>query len=133
MSTTQISTFLRRVLLVDAASTAATGLLLIALTDRLADLSGLPAALLRNAGLSFLPFAALVAWVAARPTLRRPAVWAVIAYNAVWAVDSVLLLATGWVQPTALGHAFVVAQALFVATMAQLERIGLRRCAPALG
>lgn len=131
MSTIRISSFLRRVLLADAVATAATGLLLVAFTDRLEAMLTLPAALLRNSGLSFLPFAALVAWLATRPTAWRPAIWAVIAYNAVWAVDSVLLLATGWVRPTALGHAFVLAQALFVAAMAQLEYLGLRRSAAA--
>jgi hypothetical protein len=51
----------------------------------------------------------------------------VIACNALWAVDSVALLLTGRIAPTAWGHAFVVAQALIVAGFAWLQHLGLRR------
>jgi len=54
-------------------------------------------------------------------------VFAVVACNAVWALDSVILLLTGWVQPTVLGEVIVLAQAVIVATLAELEFVGLRR------
>jgi hypothetical protein len=47
--------------------------------------------------------------------------------NALWAVDSILLLVTGWVTPTELGNTFVVAQALGVASFAVLEYFGFKR------
>ncbi|WP_431267624.1 hypothetical protein [Dankookia sp. P2] len=56
--------------------------------------------------------------------------WVVILGNALWALDSLLLLVSGWVAPTALGGSFVVAQALVVALLAELEYTGLRRSAP---
>jgi hypothetical protein len=42
-------------------------------------------------------------------------------------LDSVLLLFTGWVEPTGLGEVFVIAQAVVVAVVAELELVGLRR------
>lgn len=121
------SSFLRRVLLADAAAGAATGLLMLFGAGLLEQLLGLPRALLQVAGLSLLPFAALIGYLATREQLSRKGVWAVIICNAIWVVDSVLLLLSGWVEPTRLGQAFVIAQALVVAIFAELEYFGLRR------
>ena len=49
--------------------------------------------------------------------------------NVVWAIDSVVLLFTGWVAPSLLGYAFVIGQAGVVAVLADLEYVGLRRAA----
>lgn len=111
----------------DAATCVATGLLLLLGSGLLEQYLGLPAGLLRYAGLSLLPFAVLLVYLAAREHLTPGAVWAVIGLNALWTVDSVLLLLTGWVSPTELGYAFVVAQALGVAVLAGLEYVGLRK------
>ncbi|MGE0726318.1 MAG: hypothetical protein AB7O45_18235, partial [Alphaproteobacteria bacterium] len=92
-------------------------------------LLGLPAALLRGAGIVLLPFAALVAWLGTRREVARGAVWAVVVVNALWAIDSIVLLLTGWVAPTGLGIAFVVFQAVVVAGFAELQWMGLRRSA----
>jgi hypothetical protein len=121
--------FLRRVLIADAATSGAMGVLLLANAAPLADLLALPETLLRVSGITMLPFAALVALLATRETLPRWAVWAVIAVNALWAVESVLLLVSGWVEPAALGIAFVLAQAAVVALFAEAEYMGLRRTA----
>ena len=40
--------------------------------------------------------------------------------------------AGGWVQPNPLGYVFVIGQAAFVAVMAELELIGLRKSAVAV-
>lgn len=129
MSLQNNSSFLRRVLLADAAVSGASGLLMM-LGAGLAEAPlGLPAGLLRYSGLGLLPFAAFVAYLASRESLPRPAVWAVIACNALWVVDSVLLLLSGWVEPTGLGYAFVIAQALVVAMLAEMQYLGLRRSA----
>jgi hypothetical protein len=92
----------------------------------LAGLLGLPEPLLRGAGLALLPYGAFVAFVATRPQLSAAAVWAVIALNALWALDSVALLLTGWVAPSALGYGFVLLQAAVVGVFAELEFLGLR-------
>jgi hypothetical protein len=121
--------FLRRALLADAAATAATGLLLALGAQYLTDLLGLPVALMRYAGMSLLPFAALVLVIGLRANPPRIPVLAIVAYNALWAIDSIVLLASGLVQPTMLGAAFVTAQAVTVGAFAVLQWIGVRRTA----
>lgn len=127
MTAIQASTFLRRVLLLDSVSSGAMGVLLLTCSGLLAGLLNLPAELLREAGLVLIPFALGVGFLGTRARLARVAVWAVIAINAIWAIDSVVLLFTGWVQPNLLGYVFVLGQAAFVAVMAELELIGMRK------
>ena len=120
-------TFLRYALLADAVASGATGLLLIAGADLLTGLLGLPVALMREAGLLLVPYVALVAFVGTRETISRPAVQAIIALNVLWVVGSIALLMSGYVAPTTLGTAFVIAQAVAVGVFAELQFIGLRR------
>jgi hypothetical protein len=128
MSTTvQPNAFLRAALVGDAAASGVTGLLLLAGAGPLSTLLGLPGELLRSAGLILVPYALVVLWAGTRPSLRRGLVLAIVALNAVWVVDSLVLLASGWVTPTALGTAFVIAQALIVGVVAEAQFIGLRR------
>ena len=121
------NTFLRYALLADAVASGATGLLLIAGADLLTGLLGLPVALMREAGLLLVPYVALVVFVGTRETIARPAVQAIIALNLLWVVGSMGLLMGGWVAPTALGTAFVIAQAVVVGVFAELQFVGLRR------
>jgi hypothetical protein len=118
---------LRLALRLDAAASGVLGLLMLLAAPAVAGLLGLPEGLLRGAGLTLLPYAAAIAWMAARASLPAWAVWAVIGINAVWVVDSLLLLLSGWVAPTALGIAFVLAQAAAVAGFALLQCYGLAR------
>ena len=118
---------LRQALLADAVTTAACAALLLGGAGFLDGILGLPAALLTGAGLVLVPFVALVAWLGTRARLPRPAVLAVIGLNALWALDSILLLVSGWVAPTAAGFAFVIAQGVVVAMYAELQVMGLRR------
>src|SRR5688572_28406616 len=108
MTSTDNSTFLRRVLLLDAGVSAAAGLLMALGGQILGPLTGLSPALLLPAGLILLPHAAYVNWVATRPSLRAPLVWTVIAANVLWVVDSVAICLLGWVQPTLFGYVFVI-------------------------
>ena len=87
---------------------------------------------MRAAGLILIPYVAFVAWVAIRETIARSAVWAIIATNAIWAVASVGLLVSGLVVPTSLGYAFVIAQAVVVALLGELQYAGLKRPAATL-
>jgi hypothetical protein len=119
--------FLRYALLADAIASGATGVLLIAGAGLLDGLLGLPVALMREAGLLLVPYVALVAFVGTREVISRPAVQTIVALNIVWTVCGIGSLLTDYVAPTALGTAFVIAQAAVVALFAELQFIGLRR------
>jgi hypothetical protein len=125
------SRFLRSVLVADSATCIATGLLTTFASTLLAQFLGMPAELLWYAGMSLFPFAAFLIYLASREILSPKAVWMAILLNALWTIDSFLLVATGWVTPSQLGYAFVSAQALAVAIFAGLEYVGLRKSAAA--
>lgn len=113
--------------MVDAASSAVLEALLTAAAPTLQDMLGLPVPLLRPAGMVLLPSAAFVAFVAMRPTIWRGGIWTVIAGNVLWVGDSVGVLISSQLQRTPLGTGFVIAQALFVALLAELEFIAIRK------
>jgi hypothetical protein len=121
------STLLRRALILDALASGGTGLLTAAGAPFLAGFCHLPEPLLAYSGLSLLPFAAIVGLMARRDCLPTAIVWAVIAYNALWSIDSIVLLVGGWVAPNAFGYAFVIGQALVVAVLAECQYVGLTR------
>lgn len=124
---------LRLVLRLDAAGSGACGLLAAAGAPVLDGPLGAPTALLVPVGLFLLAYAAGVWFVASRPRLSRPAVWAVIAFNLAWVLESVLLVAAGWFSLTGAGVTLVLAQAAAVAVLADLQFLGLRRSRPAAG
>jgi len=120
-------TFLRRALLADAAVSGAAGVLMAAGAGALQEMLGVPAQMLRVAGLILIPYALELILMSRRYSLPTPAVWAVIATNIAWALASVLILVTGTVHPTALGYAFILGQALAVAAFAEVQYVGLRK------
>lgn len=119
--------FLRTVLLIDAATCVATGLLMTLGASSLAGLTQLPPDLLWSAGVSLFPIAAFMAFVATRATLPRAGVWLVILGNVVWVGASLGVLFGGAVSPNAFGYVFVAVQALAVAVLAELEFTGVRK------
>ncbi len=127
MQTIRVSTFLRRVLFADAATCMAMALLLALGSGILGDFLKIPAQLLFYAGVSFFPFVAFLLYLGRREDVALLLVWTVIALNALWAFDSILILLASWVKPNGFGYAFIVAQAVSVAVLAELEYSGLRR------
>jgi quinol-cytochrome oxidoreductase complex cytochrome b subunit len=128
MSTSfQPTRFLRYALIGDAVASGATGLLMAAGAGFLTGLLNLPEELLRYAGMFLLPYALIVAYVGTRPEVSKAAVWAIIAINALWAVESIGLLVGSWVAPTMLGYAFVIFQAVVVLAFAETQYMGLRQ------
>ena len=127
MSDSQTSNFLRRALQADATMSGAAALLLLIGASFLEPLLGLPAALLRYAGILLVPFVVFVGFVASRAELSRPAIWVIVLANACWTVASLALLVSGLVSPSTLGYLFVIAQAVAVAIFAELQWVGLRR------
>ena len=127
MSLVAMSSFLRRALVVDALVSAAAGVLMSLGAELLAPLLALPPGLLCGAGLVLFPWAAALLWMARRPAVPAAAVWSVIVLNVLWVADSVWVALGGMGMPSALGQAFVAAQALAVVVFAELEFIGMRR------
>jgi hypothetical protein len=122
-----INPFLRQVLFLDAAVSGAAGLLMAAGAPMLSPYLGLPQGLLFWAGLALFPFVALLLAVARRDGASRLTLVDIIAINTLWVAASFGLLASSAVQPTILGYAFVIAQALAVALLAVLQFVGFRR------
>lgn len=120
-------TFLRRVLLADGLVSGASGLVTMLAAEPLAPILGLPQELLRYAGLSLLPFMALLVFIATRKNLAVSAVWEVIALNALWIAGGIFLLLSGWLAPTALGYGFMLIQILAPVMFTALEYLGVRK------
>jgi hypothetical protein len=126
------SLFLRRVLLLDAVATGATGILLLGGTSLLYSLLNLPTALMTYAGIFCVAWAAVVGFSSSRKQLSRNFVWTIVIANAFWTLGSIALLVSGYVAPTMLGYAFVIAQAIVVGVFAELQYVGLNRRAVAV-
>jgi hypothetical protein len=133
MMTLNSAATLRLLLALDAAVSGATGIAMIAAADVLEPLFNVPAVVMRSAGAMLLPFAAMVFFFSRPAQLTPSRAWAVVALNVAWVVASVLVLVTGWIQPTTLGLVFVLFQAMVVAALAELQFTGLRRSAAAAG
>ena len=116
---------LRWVLKADAAVTALNGLAYLAGATLLDSLLGLPTMLLRAVGGILVVYAGMVLLVATRRVVPSVAVWALITLNALWALDSVLLVAAGWFSPAGVGNVWIVLQAITVAAFAVLQRSAL--------
>jgi len=127
MSLFSSPTFLRNVLLADAASCVGCGALQVAFTGAVSPMLGLGTSLLTGTGIFLLVYACVVGFVATRKPIARPLVWLLVFGNLGWAVLCVGLLFSGTVQPTALGTGYVVAQAVTVTLLAELQWFALRR------
>jgi len=119
--------FLPNVMWADAASCAATGALQLAFTGALERLTGLPAPLLLGTGVFLLAYAAAAAFMASRRTPPRTLIGLVVVGNFGWALGCIALLMSGVFAISALGTAWVLAQALCVVVLAELQWTGLRR------
>lgn len=117
--------FLRRVLVADAATCVASGVLTSMLTSVVAGLTHIPHAVLFYSGLSLFPIAAFMAFVATRSALSTTGVWLVILGNVGWVLGSLWLAFGGAINPNGLGIAFILAQAAVVAVLAALEYVGV--------
>lgn len=129
--TIHISTFLRRVLVLDAATSGIAGIAMIAGAGFIAGLTGLPQQLLFWAGVVLVPWTAALAFFASRETMPRLALVDIAAINVLWVAASIALLLTGWIAPNGFGILFVLAQAAAVAVYAMLQASALRGVAQA--
>lgn len=124
-----VTPFLRNTLYLDALASGATALLMLLGAPLLSGLLELPEPLLFWAGLVLIPFVAMLVVVARRNSVPNGLLPGIIVLNVLWVIASFALLLSGAVAPSALGIAFVVAQALAVAAFAELQFIAIRRSA----
>ena len=117
---------LRYALAVDAAASGMMGLLLLVGAEFLGALFGIPRDILTAAGYILLPFALFVGALALRTRPFPAGVWTVIVINFAWVTASLLVITSAGLEPTALGYAFVVLQALAVFAFAEAEFLTLR-------
>ena len=118
---------LRLAFKLDAVASGALGALSLIAGTVLDDLLGIPLALLVPIGLFLMAYAAFVWVVGTRRRISPTAAWAVVAANLLWVAGSVVFVLAGWSPMTALGIAFVLAQAAAVLLFADLQVLGLRR------
>ncbi len=118
---------LRFWLRIDAVASGLSGFGSLAGLGFLPDLLGTPPALLVPVGIFLLVWAGALWFLASRPQVSRGAVWAVIALNLVWVLDSAATVAIGWFPLTGLGVAYLLAQAAAVALFAEMQYLGVRR------
>ena len=121
-----LSTFLKRVLTLDAASCLAMGLLLTLGAGALAPMFGIDRQIVGGAGLALIPIGLFILWLGTRQAAAPAFVYLVIAGDIAWSVESVVLIANAD-KITPLGIAFVGVQAAAVAGLSLLEWIGVRR------
>lgn len=122
--------FLRLALRVDGVATGLSGLLLLATGLGLADdLTGVPLGIQTGLGAFLVAYAVGVFALGSRRSPSRGLTWAVIALNAVYAVDCVIAVVAGLWPLTAVGVGMMIVQAVVVAAFAEAQFVGLRRLA----
>ena len=124
----QLSTFLRTVLKLDAASCLGMAALVIPAAGALAAPLGIDAPALTGAAISLIPIGLFILWLGMRREAPAALVQLVILGNIGWAAVS-LAVAFGLPGITGLGTLLVAGQGLFVAAMAALEWRGLKQSA----
>jgi hypothetical protein len=115
----------RRWFALDALVTAANAAVYLLAAGLLTDLLGADVATYRWVGAFLLAYAALVGWYAAAGRATA-AGWAVVVANEVWVVASLVVAVLGTFDLTAVGRAWVVAQAVVVGAFAVLQARALR-------
>lgn len=121
------SSLLHRALQADAIFSGTGAVLMTLGAGEFAPLLDLPEALLREAGLFLIVYAAFVGWLSTRTSFPKVLVVAVVAGNAAWTLSSIALIFSGAVNPNVLGEMALAAQAIVVGILAELQFLGLRR------
>ncbi|AKK26369.1 membrane protein [Mycobacterium sp. EPa45] len=119
---------LRFAMRVDATGTGVLGLAIAAMADPLGRLTGLTAAQGYIAGAAFVLCGLVVYALAAAPDLRRVGTGLVV-FNSVGTVGFVVLAEAGVLPLTTFGSLTALAGALYTATFAVLQYLGVRRLA----
>jgi len=119
---------LRNVLLVNAVSSGATGLLLVLFSGFFAGLFGIESVSpFLETGIFLLAFAGFVFYEGRSSHTNASRIRLIITLDTLWVVVSILLLVLQPVAITLIGNVFIAAVALWVAAMAFLQFRGLKQ------
>lgn len=120
----------RTLLRLDSAAVAVSASVSLAFARPIDRVLGLNApGVLIGLGAIFLPYAALLLWLANRPMLTRDAVLKPVILNAAWVVASAAMLITGRPALSTAGAWTVALVAVFVGLLAIAQGLALRRMA----
>ena len=122
-----MTSYLKKVLVADAAISGAAAVAMMAGSAFLPSLLGLSAELLLWAGAALIPFVAGLALVIRQSRVAGGVLVAIVAINIAWVLASLIVAFGPAFATTLFGKVFVVAQAATVALFAELQIIGLRR------
>jgi hypothetical protein len=117
---------LKSVLLIDAAITGATGLLMLAGAWLLDDLLDLPSNLLWVSGVVLIAYVAGLVAVARHEPINRVLVELAAVINVAWGIGCVAVIAGDWTDANALGIAFILVQIVAVIVFAALQVVKVR-------
>lgn len=127
MNSSLSNSFLHRVLKLQAVTEVVVGIATLAGAGWLAAVLQLPQVLLLSLGGLGLLFGVRIYQTVTRSPLQANAVWSIIGSNAIFAIVCAIALVGGWFDTNALGTAFIIANAIFSAALAEVEFIALRR------
>ena len=122
------SNLLRYTLRADALLSIATGAICLADAQPLATFLGIqPPLALEILGAVLALYGAFLFYTAAQAQINRRIVLAAIVLDAIWVIDSAILLVAGWLPLTSAGMWTIGLIAAAVVVVAELKFFGLRR------
>jgi hypothetical protein len=118
----------RRAILIDAAATATSAVLLLAARSMLYPYFGLNSPLLIDiTAAAFLAYAAIIAAVARREAIARATLLTIASANVAYVVASIMLLVMIWGQLHLVGRTLIFAAAMVVEAFATLQFVAARQ------
>lgn len=122
---------LKKVLLVNATSSGATGILLSAIPQTIAQLFNSPVSWpFIEAGVFLIAFALFILYTVWQKALNTVLIRLIIMLDALWATLSILLIITGAFNLSGIGYLLIGAVAGWVALMAYLQTRFLNKALP---
>jgi hypothetical protein len=126
-NTVRMTGLLRLVLLADGIGCIGMGLAMLPLTGWLEETLGLPSVLLIALAAYLVAYGAAETFVGTRQEATRSSVIALIVLNAMWVLDSAIVLAAGWFSPTDAGTITIAVLAAGVLGVTALQAFAYRR------
>ena len=124
----------RRAVLIDAAATTTTAVLMFAARGTLFPYFGLSSPLLLDlTAAAFIAYAVIISLVAARPAISRGALVTVAGANVAFVVACIIVLVSFWSQLHPVGRGLIVAVAIAVEGFAMLQFTTARNLRATLG